>query len=1267
MRARHFPRLWSALIGAAVLVCIAADAGAWSAKVAPRLRDAVRGAGGARQVLVLTSSAAPIAGMSTASARIPARAPRAVRVTATPAELQKLAGSSDVIAIVPDEPPTRPPLPGPQIWPELGMLDARSQPLPDTWLATELVGARAAWKLGYTGRGVKVAIIDEGIDFGHPDLQGTQARDTNPDSPYYGWPIVFDPYSMAYYAASGQTVTTAYCDTRPTVTEANPVMEGYTYALPHTSKSGVYHWGLHPSYWLPYLPPVNRYVRVLVADEHIAGVYDTVYMDLDKDRDFTDEKRCVKGDEIAWHDIDGDAIADISGGMVYFIADGIHPIPASDWLYDLPAPAAGSLVCLAGSFDKYESHGTLVASAVAAQGVVGVGEPAFRADGGGIVRGTAPDAKIISIGNVYKDGASVYDAVLFATLGYDGLPKTGDEADIANLSFGYSGTYNDGWDYLARYITYLNAVQAPRTTFVAATGNGGPGYGTVTSPGSSPSVISVGASTLYGSVPVFDDIESAEQILFGDIQPWSNRGPSALGACEPDVVAVGAWATGAVPLFGDGANAWGVWGGTSLACPMACGVLATVYQAYAEAHGQYPTWQMARQLLTSGARDLGYPVLEQGAGQVDAQKSVLRATGRAIAVSPTSWNVGQTAPGFLGAVAQGRSSHANFQLHNPSASTVRVMLSSETYVRTGEITIPIRAANDQETPEFAAPAYLISLLPYIPAGTDLLRARASIPLDQITASAPASADKKLDSGWLLAVFDWTDRNSNGLIWRDDVRPNGVVNFGELDEKELNRFSYDSPAGNCLEVSVSNPLGRCHDGLFAGLQHHRQAETIPVTNISVALEFYERVPWKMLDLRPRVLTLPPYGRAAFRAVFSASSQHKPGVYSGAIRVAANRSDVLLIPVVASVTNSPDTAFGLEVWGSDGAAAPYDNGVIRGAVDWGWRPETGDWRSYFYTAPASLAGRGKLLANVNWQRYPTDIDVLLFGPDPTDYFSNLLPGVFGPYALTPIGGSRQTNLSGAVWPFFTNTGTVSEWVSGSLAHGTHLALLHCVLNGGIAANEPISVSLGPVVVEPSQLDVTGSAPSTGLLTLTPYLYFWQGAEARGFGFSRPIVLDNQPISMDPKGHPDASRWWRDITLSDAGLLEVAVTSPHNIDIDLYVLHDANGDRYFDWYSEIVDLSGSTGADEKVSIRLPPDGSYRIVVNGYHVMQSPSTFSIRISAIQGRGLDVIAPTGPILPGQHAPFALKFRPGSAGEEGIIFLGPRGAPAAVDVRVQTQ
>jgi len=72
-------------------------------------------------------------------------------------------------------------------------------------------------------------------------------------------------------------------------------------------------------------------VGVLVVDENVAGVYDTVYVDLNFDFNFTNDKRLTQADPIAVADVwdttilpaggpGQDGVDDISGGLLYFIA-----------------------------------------------------------------------------------------------------------------------------------------------------------------------------------------------------------------------------------------------------------------------------------------------------------------------------------------------------------------------------------------------------------------------------------------------------------------------------------------------------------------------------------------------------------------------------------------------------------------------------------------------------------------------------------------------------------------------------------------------------------------------------------------------------------------------------------------------------------------------------------------------------------------------------------------------------------------------------------
>ncbi len=57
----------------------------------------------------------------------------------------------------------------PRVW-----LDGRVAPALDR--STAQIGAPTAWKAGFEGQGVKVAVLDTGVDAGHPDLTGRIAE-----------------------------------------------------------------------------------------------------------------------------------------------------------------------------------------------------------------------------------------------------------------------------------------------------------------------------------------------------------------------------------------------------------------------------------------------------------------------------------------------------------------------------------------------------------------------------------------------------------------------------------------------------------------------------------------------------------------------------------------------------------------------------------------------------------------------------------------------------------------------------------------------------------------------------------------------------------------------------------------------------------------------------------------------------------------------------------------------------------------------------------
>jgi uncharacterized repeat protein (TIGR01451 family) len=510
------------------------------------------------------------------------------------------------------------------------------------------------------------------------------------------------------------------------------------------SKSGAIRWGVHPDpeFWYT----IWNWVPFIMVDASIAGDYDTVIADMNFDYWFDEyDDTAVLGtdDPVLNQDLGryiytdtyvltgtqyipdwwwaqapptwggwfyasspmtltagawiwaldhyagpdayqgADGIADVSGGMVYYIADGKLPIPGMDYLYPTmppsgapPIPAKGQLAAfmLGNDWVSGGDHGTLCASAATAAGVIkghyaATGEwvqyeyyvgydpvrktwwpfgwpsdpgPAtamswLRPADEGQVQGPGKGADVIALGNNYQTINGMqgfYDSYTFLAYGVDGVPNSGDEfVQIASMSYGDGSVHNDGWDWESRLISFYNQNYLPNTTWFASSGNGGYGFGTVNSPQGN-TTVTVGASSQYGASDVFGGALELGQLNSGDVSSFSGRGPDALGRPDPDVIANGAWGAGDAPLntaiydayfigwaVGDGNQAWYEWGGTSRAGPEAAGVMSLVYDAYKQENGSFPDFETARQILMSGADDQNHDVLMQGAGRVNADRA----------------------------------------------------------------------------------------------------------------------------------------------------------------------------------------------------------------------------------------------------------------------------------------------------------------------------------------------------------------------------------------------------------------------------------------------------------------------------------------------------------------------------------------------------------------------------------------------------------------------------------------------------------------------
>ncbi|MFL7790719.1 MAG: S8 family serine peptidase [Anaerolineae bacterium] len=1148
-----------------------------------------------------------------------------------------------------------------------------------------------AWEAGYTGSGVAIAVNDSGVDMAHPDFWGTEHRYHNVSGDSYydyfeGWPVALSPfanYLMAFDLELNGDFTHSntfaygpsnFADTSFTGTGSTITFDGTVYTTSGTAHPAnpVYHIGYHPDWSLQYYVWGER-IGVLVVDEDGDGVYETVYVDLNANYDFRDDKPVRKdtnpadnyiqgADELAWWDADLDGYPDVSGGMLYFIADGDHCPPFFDVYFGCSAngtgyydpPENGDLVAFMYTNLWDTDHGQLCASNVVGQGNINGNAPDWKPDGmGGLIQGAAPDAELVPVGDIYLGFyQSAEQAWWFQALGYDGwiddpsVPGGDDALQASSNSFGPWGVYEDGWDEWSRIPTYINLFVNPYTTYFMSSGNTGPGYGTTGAP-QPITAIQIGASNQYGSGGIYEPLASLEQITAGDIGPFSSRGPSANNQLVPHLSANGSWGTGALGLNesgGDGWTAWDVWGGTSRSSPLAMGGGAVIMDAYYQAHGYWPDWYEVRQILMQGANHIYSDPMSEGTGYLNIGRSAYLAGGdKGVIITPDYWDAGDFEgmryPGGFAHIAQpGQVYTATMEVENVGPASANVTVSDYILEESGVYTYTFTTANQSiEDGEFLKPDYLIPIEDVVggalPGDTVLLTAEILYPYT----SFDPDEDEVIESYFRLNPYDWTDINGDGNLWQD-LNGDGVVNWDEIDELEYVRITRSYDDSLYQYTTIGDPLNRFHDGIVLGIRHRTKGPEVPTTEITVRVALYRQADWGVLDTSAFGGTFALGGGITTTETITFTAPSEYGLYQGAVQVdvqtSITESYTTIVPVFANVAYQGDLTTESEpvVFGdNEDADQFYSNGYVRPILDWSQgRATGGDWRFFYMNHQvADDPGRQSYLVARTWWDAgapPADVDTLLLGPDyhfssmdfdgngPVFGSSYATPGpVWGPYTLRVAGSSISPQLGNGHWAFETATGGNVDYTIAPLERGLNNVQIHSMRYDGETFREDYEVEVG-FIDAPSFLEWDNYA--TQSVELTTNMTFTEDITVTAYGLT-PVNLVEEFDQYAPGPSTDdfsacSASYWYTFTATNMQELTVAIDNfSDGDDLDLFLLYDFNDDGVFNCNTEVIGQDGHGSPDpEVVTLEFPPDGTYQVAVDPYTVSGGGEYFDLFVT---------------------------------------------------------
>lgn len=241
-----------------------------------------------------------------------------------------------------------------------------------------------------------------------------------------------------------------------------------------------------------------------------------------------------------------------------------------------------------------EGHGTHVSGIIAGNGNLS----------NGLIKGVAPEACIVSLKVLNYKGMGKEDKVIE---GIRWIIDNGKKYNIrvVNISFGTLGHKSEA---NSRLLEAVNLLWDLGYIVVAAAGNNGPGYGSISTPGDSKKIITVGA-----------DRDNLKMIVNGKMtMNYSGRGPTYECIQKPDLVAPANNVLSCCNLWQKG-YPYIQKSGTSMATPIVTGVICLMLSV-----NPLLTNNECKKILKQTAIDLKMDGNRQGWGLISPDRTVAK-------------------------------------------------------------------------------------------------------------------------------------------------------------------------------------------------------------------------------------------------------------------------------------------------------------------------------------------------------------------------------------------------------------------------------------------------------------------------------------------------------------------------------------------------------------------------------------------------------------------------------------------------------------------